>query len=262
MPREGVEHHTGLRADDVGGYAGDAQIHGERRDHAQHRDGCALQHHGEEDGVGPRAQRPEDGDVAAAFVHRVVDAREHGAGGHGGDEPRDEFQHLVKPRDFAEQLGDHLRDGPRERQPVALLVIHQLQPAPGDGVLELHQHGADLGGALGVVALHVLDAFERNPDDAVGGRVRRLEDAGDDVEFLVLLFLVEVQPVIRMKLVAHLELQLPGREAPEHRLHVASGELLAFRDAILAPRRVLDGEEVRGGPDEPVAAVVVTHGDG
>jgi hypothetical protein len=33
----------------------------------------------------------------------------------------------------------------------------------------------------------------------VGGRVREFEDAGDDVEFLVLLFLVEVQPVIRMK---------------------------------------------------------------
>ena len=53
------------------------------------------------------------------------------------------------------------------------------------------------------------------------------------LQILVLLLGVEVQPVIRLKLVVHLELQLPGREAAEHRFHVAGLKRTADRKSVV-----------------------------
>ena len=98
----------------------------------------------------PRAQRAENGDFPAALVHRIVNARQNGSRGDQGHEIGNQRQHAVEPADLVEQIGHHLANGPRKSQPVALLVVHHVQPETGDGAagLQFHQHRADFRGGV------------------------------------------------------------------------------------------------------------------
>ena len=128
-----VQDDAGLRPDDGGGRADDRGVDEEGRDHSQRGDGGGFEDDGAEDDSTPGPERAQDGDVAAALVHRVVDAGEDRAGGYEGDEVGHEGEDLVEPADLVEELGHHRVDGPGECKPVALLVIHGVEAEPGLG---------------------------------------------------------------------------------------------------------------------------------
>ena len=73
------------------------------------------------------AEGPEDGDVAAAGGHRIVDRDKDAGRGDERHQVGDERENLVEPADLAEKIGHDRADGIGEGQPVALLVVHHVE---------------------------------------------------------------------------------------------------------------------------------------
>ena len=263
MPRQRIENDAGLRAND--------RTHGDQDHPVQHvaddrpdgRDGDGFQHHGRSDGSAPGTERAQDRDLAATLVHRVVNARQHGARGHDGDQHRHEREDTIEPADLVEQLRHRRAHRPREGQPVAALVVELFERRTGHHAAKLHQHGAHICRRRRSVAGHVLHACDRNPNDLVRRHVRRLENPHHDIFVLVLFVLVEVQPVIRMKLRAVGQPQLSRRETSDHRLAQVRIEQPTGRNwRQPLPRRVFAlGEHLHRRADDAVAAIVVAHRD-
>lgn len=107
------------------------------------------------------------------------------------------------------------------------------------------------------VTAHFLEAFEGNPDDAVGGGVGGFENADDDVIFFVLFGLVgEGEAVGGAKFLAGAKAEFAlGKTADEGFAGGGVEEAAAGEDFEIA-------EHFGSGADDTPAFVVVTDGDG
>src|SRR5579862_3760172 len=231
MQLKHIEDHAGIFADDVCGAAQNRSVDKISGQAAQKRDGAGFGDDGAEDGPAPSAERAEDREFAAAFVHGVVDARKNRSGGDEHDKVRDEFEDFVDPAYFVEEIGHDCGDGPGERRVFTAVVDQVFEVhAIGGGVVEFEHDGADflvfvgdfLAGLgfrfanfwrkdvvlFGIrrrflktqrMSFHAVNAFDWNPDGAVVGCVGRLEHADDCVDFLMLVFGIEVQAVKRLE---------------------------------------------------------------
>src|ERR1035441_2412706 len=71
---EGVEHDAGLNAPYAGDAGDDDDVKNKAGSHAQSRNGCGLEQNRAEDGQAAGAKGAQDGDLATALVHGVVNS--------------------------------------------------------------------------------------------------------------------------------------------------------------------------------------------
>ena len=219
--------------------------------------------HYRSDGSPSGPETPHDGDFPAALVHGVTQDGEDDAGRHKGDEVSDHLQYSLEPDESLEEARECSRNRPCKSGRLALLVVLHVQHKAG-GTLEVEEDGADVGGSLGIVAVHELDALYGNPYDLVGGCARGFKNTHNDIKVLVLGILLKGEPMVRMKLVTHLQSKLPcGEGTDEGFLGIIREETTAWLRLVSPARSPLVLFEHLGKcSHKTVPMIVVTNCDG